>query len=65
VVVESAFVAADEKLASNPVLLRVTELIDAYDALFLASGRNDRQVRAIAEEIVRRVAAECGLRPYH
>lgn len=62
--VEAAFDGAAEKLGTDPVVLAVGELIDAYDALFIVAGRNDRQVRAIAEEIERRAALR-GLRAFH
>jgi ribosome-associated protein len=62
-VIEAAFTGAAEKLAIDAVLLCVFELIDAYDALFLATGRSDRQVRAIAEEIQRAVIAATGQHP--
>jgi ribosome-associated protein len=59
----AAFAAADDKLALDPVMLHMSELLDAFDVLFISAGRTDRQVRAIAEEIERRVALATGLRP--
>ena len=50
-------------MALDPVVLCVSELVDAFDALVIASGRNDRQVRAIAEEVERRVELACGDKP--
>ena len=44
------------------MVLHCGELIDAFDLLVIVSGRNDRQVRAIAEE-VERVAAAAGRTP--
>ena len=49
--------AAAEKLAENPVVLHCGHLIDAFDLLVIVSGRNDRQVKAIAEEVERYAAA--------
>ena len=46
---------AAEKIGLNISVLYCGELIDAFDALVIVSGRNDRQVRAIAEEIERLV----------
>ena len=45
--VAAAMRAADAKLGLDPVVLDMRELIDSFDALVVASGRNDRQVRAI------------------
>ena len=59
----AAFVAADEKLGRDTVVLDLRELVDSFDALVLISGRNDRQVRAIAEEVERLVDVALGLRP--
>ena len=38
--------AAEEKLGIDTVVLDLRELVDAFDALVITSGRNDRQVRA-------------------
>jgi ribosome-associated protein len=57
--------AADQKIGLDPVVLDVGGLIDAFDALVVVAGRNDRQVRAIAEEVELRVARATGLRPLH
>ena len=43
--------AAADKLAENIVALDVTELMPLTDVLLLASGRNERQVVSIADEI--------------
>ena len=55
--------AAAEKLALDSVVLDVSEFMNAFDALFIASGRNDRQVRAIAEEIERVISLTTQLKP--
>lgn len=43
--------AAADKLAENIVALDVTELMPLTDVFLLASGRNERQVVSIADEI--------------
>ena len=47
----------------SPVVHNVREFMDAFDALLITAGRNDRQVRAIAEEIERLVDERTGLKP--
>ena len=63
--VNAAVVAAEEKIALDTVVLDLRELIDAFDALVVTSGRNDRQVRAIAEEVERMVELALGVKPIH
>jgi ribosome-associated protein len=46
-----AAAAAAEKLAENIIALDVTEPMPLTDVFLLASGRNERQVAAIADEI--------------
>lgn len=58
----TALEGAAEKIGLNPTVLYCGELIDAFDALVIVSGRNDRQVRAIAEE-VERLASLSGRKP--
>lgn len=43
--------AAADKLADNIVALDVTELMPLTDVFLLASGRNERQVVSIADQI--------------
>ena len=50
---EAAVAGAAEKIGLNTTVLYCGELIDAFDALVIVSGRNAPQVRAIAEEIER------------
>lgn len=61
--VNAAVVAAEEKLALDTVVLDLRELVDSFDALVVTSGRNDRQVRAIAEEIERLVELALLVKP--
>ncbi len=46
-----AAAAAADKLAENVIALDVTEPMPLTDVFLLASGRNERQVAAIADEI--------------
>ena len=59
----AAVAAAEEKLAGETVELDLRTLVDSFDALVVTSGRNDRQVRAICEEIERRVALALDVKP--
>lgn len=43
--------------------LDVRGLLDCFDALVIVSGRNDRQVRAVADEIERVIGVELGVKP--
>jgi ribosome-associated protein len=60
--IEAALAGAEEKIGVDPVVLTLTGLVDSFDALVIVSGRNDRQVRAIAEEI-ERLVGEAGRKP--
>lgn len=61
----AALAGAEEKVGLDPVVLDLRELTDAFDALVIVSGRSDRQVRALAEEIERRVRLATGTGPRH
>jgi len=61
--IASAMMGADEKLGINPVHLDLRDLVDSFDALVITSGRNDRQVRAIAEEIEHLVEVALDVKP--
>jgi ribosome-associated protein len=52
-------------LSLDTVVLDLRELVDSFDALVVASGRNDRQVRSIAEEIERVIELALGVKPTH
>ncbi len=54
--------AAHDKLAEDVVVLEVTDAIGICDAFVIASGRNPRQVKAIAEEVEEQVGLT-GRRP--
>jgi ribosome-associated protein len=62
-IADAVVLGAEDKLATDPVVLDVRELQDTFDALIITSGRTDRQVRAIVEEVERKVAADTGARP--
>ncbi len=62
-IIEAALEGAAEKLAREPVVLDLRELVDSFDALIVTSGGTDRQVRAIAEEIEESVTRATGIRP--
>ena len=49
--VDLATEAAYEKLGENPVALDVSKYYSLSDAFLIVSGRNERQVQSIAEEI--------------
>ena len=61
--IAAAVSAADEKLGRDTVVLDLRELVDSFDALVIASGRNDRQVRSIAGEIERMVDLALAMKP--
>ena len=62
-VLEAAAAAADKK-AERIVILDVSKQLVITDYFVIASGTNDRQVRTIAGEVERRVAAAHGLKPF-
>lgn len=55
--VQAAAAAADEKQATDPVALDVSALLPFADAFLLVSGRNERQVNAIADAVEDRLIA--------
>ncbi len=61
--INAAVMAAEDKLSRDTVVLDLRELVDSFDALIVASGRNDRQVRAIAEEVERLVELALDVKP--
>jgi ribosome-associated protein len=54
--------AAGEHKISSPVLLDLTGLSSVADFFYIASAENPRQVKSVAERIVKR-AKEAGVRP--
>ncbi|MEO6941451.1 MAG: ribosome silencing factor [Terrimesophilobacter sp.] len=59
-----AALAADAKQATDLVALDVTAPLPFSDIFFMASGRNERQVMAIASEVENKLI-EQGAKPLH
>ena len=55
--------AASAKTIEPTVVIEVGDLIAITDYFVISSGSNDRQVRAIAEEVERQVKGNGGLSP--
>ncbi len=55
--------AADDKQAGDLVLIDVADLLAVVDLFVIATARNERQLRAVAEAIEERMRDEHGLRP--
>lgn len=55
--------AAADKLATDIRAYDVSEIVGITDAYLLATGKNDRQVKSIAEEIEDTLRLEDGLKP--
>ena len=55
--------AADDKLGEDTVVLAMGELLGVVDAFVVTSGRNDRQVRALVDEVERKVKDHDGTAP--
>ena len=55
--------AAEDKLATDVVVLHVGPVVGLCEYFVLATGSNDRQVKAIVDAVEERVAAETGERP--
>jgi ribosome-associated protein len=63
--IDAALKAIDEKLGVDCAVLDLREFVDSFDSLLIAAGRNDRQVRSIAEEVERVVDQELAIKPAH
>lgn len=55
--------AADDKKGTDTVVLRVGPVLGIAEFFVITTGANDRQVKAIADEIEVRVAEVSGVRP--
>ncbi len=55
--------AADDKLGTDTVVLEVGPVLAIAEFFVITSGANERQVKAIAEEIEKQVADAGGTRP--
>ena len=62
-VVAAALAGAGEKAGEDLTALDVSGLTSAFDVLVIVSGRSDRQVRTIAEEVERVVARDARVTP--
>jgi ribosome-associated protein len=60
--IRAAALAASDKLATDILAFDVSEQLAITDAFLLASGANDRQVRAIVEEVEDKLR-ELGAKP--
>lgn len=60
--IRAAALAASDKLATDQLAFDVSEQLAITDAFLLASGGNDRQVRAIVEEVEDKLR-ELGAKP--
>lgn len=61
--VKTAALAADDKKATDVLVLDVGDVLSITGWFVIGSGSNPRQVKTIAEEIESRVRAEHGLAP--
>ena len=61
--IREAAQAASDKLAENIIAFDVSEQLVITDAFLLVSGSNDRQVRAIVDEIEDRLRIEADVKP--
>lgn len=61
--VREAALAADDKLATDTIIIDVGEVFAVSDHFVVTSGSNPRQVRAIVDEIEQRVRAAGGPSP--
>ena len=61
--VNAAALAAADKLATNIVAFDVSEQLAITDAFVLASASNDRQVRAIVDEVEGRLRDDLDAKP--
>ncbi len=61
--VKAAAVAADDKQATDVVVLDVGDVLSITGWFLISSGSNPRQVRTIAEEVEVRLKAEYDLAP--
>ena len=61
---EAAFDVADEKQASNIVLLDVREACDFADYFVIMTAESNRQLRALVQDVDERMSA-LGANPHH
>lgn len=61
--VRLAAAAADDKLGADTVIIEVAQVLAITGHFIITSGRNARQVRAIAEEVEERLTRAGGPKP--
>ncbi|MFJ5216071.1 ribosome silencing factor [Streptomyces sp. NPDC088354] len=61
--IQTAAQAAADKLAHDIIAYDVSDVLAITDAFLLASAPNDRQVKAIVDEVEERLAKELGAKP--
>ncbi|MEU0048485.1 ribosome silencing factor [Streptomyces sp. NPDC006184] len=61
--INTAAQAAADKLAHDVIAYDVSDVLSITDAFLLASAPNDRQVKAIVDEIEERLSKELGAKP--
>jgi ribosome-associated protein len=61
--IQTAAQAAADKLAHDIIAYDVSDVLSITDAFLVASAPNDRQVKAIVDEIEERLLAELGTKP--
>jgi len=60
-----AFEAALSKKAADVMALDMSQLLVVTDYFVIATGGNDRQIRAIADEIETQLREQCGVKVQH
>ncbi|WP_431949344.1 ribosome silencing factor [Actinacidiphila sp. bgisy167] len=61
--IQTAAQAAADKLAHDIIAYDVSDVLSITDAFLLASAPNDRQVKAIVDEVEERLQKELGVKP--
>jgi len=61
--IQTAAQAAADKLAHDIIAYDVSDVLSITDAFLLASAPNDRQVKAIVDEVEERLQEELGVKP--
>jgi ribosome-associated protein len=59
----TACAAADDKKASDVLVLEVADILNVVDLFVVASATTDRQLRAVADEVERKLREDLDRRP--
>jgi len=62
--VQAAAVAASSKKAESIVILDVSKQLVITDHFLICNGNTDRQVKSIADEVVKVLSTESGVKPF-